>query len=71
MWLELEQNAPTFLALLVGLLPASKHQLDSVHPALCMCASILLKLTNQKMDLVQTVVSLVLKAGHATKQVGL
>ena len=70
-WLELEQNAPTFLALLVGLLPASKHQLDSVRPALCMCASILLKLTNQKMDLVQTVVSLVLKAGHATKQVGL
>ena len=70
-WLELEQNAPTFLVLLVGLLPGSKQQLDSVRPALCMCASILLKLTNQKVDLVQTVVSLVLKAGHATKQVGL
>jgi len=34
-----------------------------------MCASILLKLTNGKVNLVQTVISLVLKAGHATKQV--
>ena len=62
--IELEQNAPTFLALLVGLLPASIQQLDSVHPVLCTCASILLKLTNQKVVLVQTVVSPVLKAGQ-------
>lgn len=68
-WLELQQNAPTLIDLLLGLLPASKSNLDSVRPALCMCASILLKLTNGKVNLVQTVISLVLKAGHATKQV--
>lgn len=68
-WLELQQIAPTLMALLVGLLPPSKAELDSCRPPLCMCASILLKLTNSKVNLAQTVISLILKAGHATKQV--
>ena len=67
--MELKQNAPTLIDLLVGLLRASKSNLDSIHPVLCACASILLKLANQEVNLVQTVVSLVRKAGHATKQV--
>ena len=33
------------------------------------CASILLKLRNDKVNLVQSVISLVMKAGHASKQV--
>ena len=36
-----------------------------------LCASVILKLNNQKMNLVQSSVSLVLKAGHATKQVNI
>ena len=68
-WLELQQSAPLFLALLSGLLPSFKRRKEASIPALCMCASILLKLQNPKMNLVQSMVSLVLKAGHTTKQV--
>ena len=68
-WLELQQNAPTLLTLLTNLLPQSKRNSESSKPALCMCTSILLKLQNPKMNIVQSMVSLVLKAGHATKQV--
>lgn len=68
-WAELQQNTPTLMALLLGLLPASKCEREDVRPAMCLCASILLKLRNDKVNLIQSVISLVLKAGHATKQV--
>ena len=64
-WIELQQNAPTPMSLLVGLTPASKYKSKGIRPALCWCASILLKLRNDKVNLVQSVISLVLKAGHA------
>ena len=67
--LELEQVAPTLMTLLHGFIASSKSYLDSVQPAICMCASIILKLQNKNVNLVQSVVSLVLKAGHATKEV--
>ena len=68
-WCELEQKAPTLMAFLVGLAPPSKRQSEHVKPALSLCASILLKLRNDKVNLVQSVTSLVMKAGHATKSV--
>ena len=64
-WQELE---PLLAATLTGLLPVSKRTQTNVVHALCVCASIILKLQNQKVN-VQTMISLVLKAGHATKQV--
>ena len=54
------------VCLVSNLIPPSKRASESVKPALCMCASIILKLNNQKINLVQSVVSLILKAGHAT-----
>ena len=68
-WTELQQNTPTLLDILKELIPTSKRERDIFHPALCMCASILLKLNNQKVNLIQSAISLILKAGHATKQV--
>ena len=68
-WLELQKNAPILMSLLTSLLPQSKRNSEASKLPLCMCASILLKLQNPKMNLVQSMVSLVLKAGHATKQV--
>ena len=68
-WAELQQTAPTLMALLLRMTPAARHADEGVRPALCLCASILLKLRNNKVNLVQSVISLVLKAGHATKQV--
>ena len=70
-WEELSQNAPMLMSLLLNLVPSSKRDSESVKPALCVCASVILKLNNQKMNLVQSAVSLVLKAGHATKQVNI
>lgn len=57
-------------ATLTGLLTQSKNMHSNVIPALCVCASIILKLRNQKVNVVQTMISPVLKAGHATKQEG-
>ena len=68
-WEELPQNAPMLMSLLLNLVPSSKCDSESVKPALCICASVILN--NQKMNLVQSAVSLVLKAGHATKQVNI
>ena len=69
-WEELASNAPILLSILTGLLPCSKIQSKSCQAALCVCASVILKLQNHKVNLVQSVIGLVLKAGHATKQVG-
>ena len=41
----------------------------TVQPSICTCASILMKLRNPKVNLVQATVSAVLKAGHANTQV--
>ena len=72
-WNELEQKAPTLTAILLGLAPTSKRaqseHTQCIKPALSICASILLKLHHDKVNLVQSVISLVMKAGHASKQV--
>ena len=67
-WSELEQKAPTLTEILHGLAPTSKQGSEHIKPALSVCASILLKLRNDKVNLVQSVISLVMKAGHASKQ---
>ena len=68
-WLELMNCTPTLTQLMLCILPKSKQGTKAVRPSLCMCASILLKHRNNRINLVQSVVSMIMKAGHATKQV--
>ena len=68
-WDELDTKAPLLLTILTNCLPKKKGSSDAVKPALCMCASILLKLTNPHVNLAQGVLSVVLRAGHTPKQV--
>ena len=66
---ELQLHAPTLITLLRNCLPKSKSTSATVSPAICMSASILLKITNPHINLTQGVLSIILRAGHATKQV--
>ena len=68
-WLELEVHAPLLVALFTHLLSPKPKAGVVVYPSLCVCASIFLKLHNNKINLVQAMIAVVLKAGHATKQV--
>ena len=66
-WGELKEKVPVLLQILRE---ATPHQsLHTVKPALCMCVNILLKLRNPHMNLLQGMISIVLRTGHATKQV--
>ena len=58
-WEELESKVPTVLKIL-----SSDFSNTSIKPAVCVCASILLKLRNPKINLVQAMLSVVLKAGQ-------
>ena len=66
---ELQMHTPTLLAILKNCLPKSKSTSSTVSPAICMSASILLKPTNPHVNLAQGVLSVTLRASHATKQV--
>ena len=70
-WAELQQSAPTLLKVLQGLLPRQKRESEAAKPIICMCAAILLKFRNPRVNVVQAVISLVLQAGHASKEVRL
>ena len=63
-WQELKNKATTLLNILSGGSSSS-----TIRPAISMCASILLKLRNPKVNVVQAIVSVVLKGGHASIQV--
>ena len=65
---ELEDKTPLTLHLLQNCFP---HQAKSevTYPVICMCMAILMKGRNQKMCMLQAMVSLILYAGHAGKQV--
>ena len=58
-----EQNT-TLLEILSG---GCSH--GPVQPSICTCASILMQLRNPKVNLVQAMLSVVLKVGHANTQV--
>ena len=67
-WDELQENAPTLLSLICSLFPVLKCDQEDIQPAVCMIISILLYNSNQKVNLLQSVVGLILRAGHSTKQ---
>ena len=68
-WSELEEKTPLLLKIVRESLPPSRHSIDTIKPALCTCVCILLKLRNPHMNLVQGILSIVLRAGNANKQV--
>ena len=68
-WNELQLDTPLFMSFLTNFLPPAKRSNENVRPAICVCASILLKLRNHKVNIIQNMISMVLKGGHATAQV--
>lgn len=66
---ELQLHTPTLLAILTKCLPKHKSTSSAIIPAVCTSASILLKMTNPHVNLAQGVLSIILRAGCATKQV--
>ena len=67
---ELKVQAPNFLHLLSSL-TRTKSERDNQKAIIGFCASILLKHRYSKMSLVQKVISIILYAGHTSKQVRL
>ena len=68
-WLELKNNAPLLVTLFLQLVPGHKKSDLSTRMAICVCISILLKAQSHKVNLVPAMISLLLRNGHATKQV--
>ena len=66
---ELQLTTPTLLKILTDCLPKKKTATSAVIRGICTAASIMLKLSDQKINLVQGVLSVVLRAGSASKQV--
>ena len=62
-------KAPVFLSFVKACVP--KRNAEKAKPVLCMCSAILLKYRNNKMSLVQCIISLILQAGHCGNQVSI
>lgn len=68
-WSEVETCCPTLTSFLWECLSPRAKEFENTIPSLCVCASILLKLQNPHVNVVQALLSLILKSGHASKQV--
>ena len=64
---ELRLESPTLYSFLRAVLFKHKHRVH--HRSVGMCASLLLKSRNKHLGLVQGVISLLMYAGHSSKQV--
>ena len=62
-WLEMKSKAPICLSILDGCLPQTSISVT------CLCFAMLAKSRNPKMSLIQSVIALILHAGHAGSQV--
>ena len=68
-WSEVETCCPLLASFIKGCLPPKLQDNSCSLPSLCVCASIILKMQNSHINLVQGLLSLLLKSGHASKQV--
>ena len=68
LWSELSSKAPVLLSIMKGCTP-KKADLERIKHIICTCAAIPLKFCNRKLCYFQAVISLLLHAGHASKQV--
>lgn len=68
LYTELASTAPVLLSILNA---ATKTRVPrrNAHIIICTCAAILLKHRNPKMSLLQKIISIILYAGHTSKQV--
>lgn len=64
---ELCDKAPLLMSVLESVTPTKRQPCKKA--ALCMCASVLLFAHTKNMSLIQRVISILLYAGHASKQV--
>ena len=65
---ELQLHAPLLFNLLSSL-TRTRHVRSNQKAVMCVCAAVLLKYRFPQMSLLQKVVSLIMYAGHASKQV--
>ena len=68
-WSEIEDHCPMLATFLKECLPVRVSENNGSIPSLCVCASIILKLRNPHINVVQGMISLILKSGHANQQV--
>ena len=67
---ELESKAPTLVSVLRGITRTRKPR-KNWNEVVCMCAAIILKHHNSVLSLLQKLVTVILYAGHASKQVNI
>ena len=68
MWQEMAKATPVMMSLFCSCL-SRRADKDKLKPVICMCTAMLAKSRNPKLNLVQAIISLILLAGHASKQV--
>ena len=69
MWQELVAKTPTLLTILETVLSCKTMSLSKIQPILCIIIAILAKFINPALNLVQSYISILLYAGHCSKQV--
>ena len=69
MWRELAIHTPTFLGLLEAVLSCKTAAFTRTQPVICMVVAIIAKYMNPTMNVVQSYISILLHAGHCSKQV--
>lgn len=68
-WSEIETYCPTLGSIFKNCLPLHVLKNDKFIPSAALCSSVLLKLRNPHVNVLQGVISIILKAGHANTQV--
>ena len=71
-WQSFSSEISTFAPVLKGILESTSKSRKSntdVKIVVCMCVALLLRSRNPRMNLIQKMLSLILYAGHASKQV--
>lgn len=64
---DIAGTAPMLLVLLESVIP--QHKKDTLMPCICLIVAMIAKARNKQLNIVQQLISLVLYAGHITKQV--
>ena len=71
LWSELSLKTPTLLNILETVVSRKTVALSKIQPVVCTVIAILAKFMNPSMNVIQSYISILLHAGHCSKQVGL
>ena len=69
MWDELAVKTPTLLTILEAVFSCKATGLSKIWPVTCIVVAIMAKFMNPAVNLVQSYISILLHAGHCSKQV--